>query len=381
MTTISGESVGCGHPDKVCDQISDTVMDYIRTKDRHARTAVECFLTPRRLIVGGEVGTDQEINNDELRYEIHHKLDSIGLNHRARGFSCWQDDILIELTQQSQEIYRSVFKKNRIGAGDQGIVYGYACNDTDAYMPAQAALAHRIVREINTRSKEAGWEYLYPDCKTLVTLTTKGSHTIINRVLVSVHHSKHVKLETVCRYVEEIVRPLVGAGTDIIVNPAGEWTVGCADADAGLTGRKIIVDTYCGAARHGGGAFSGKDPSKVDRSGAYYARWVAKHVVAANIATRCEIQVGYGISMTEPFNVTVDTFGTGRIPDGVLQSRICSLFDFSPGNIIEQLGLLGDFSYAETACYGHFGHFGYPWEMLEDELLGDLEISQFGRWA
>lgn len=378
MKIYSGESVGCGHPDKVCDIISDTVLDYVREHDKHAALAIECFLTPGRLIVGGELGTDADINRAKIRAVVVRELDKIGLNHKAAGFDCFRDAVDIEITQQSSEIRNAVFRDDKIGAGDQGIVYGYACIETPIGMPLVAYTAHKIVRMLNSSRVEFGW--LYPDCKTLVTISDRYGQQKVRSVLVSAHHSAEVDLNEVRWVISELVKREVGQNVDVIVNPAGRWTVGCAAADTGLTGRKIIVDTYCGAARHGGGAFSGKDPSKVDRSGAYYARWVAKHIVKAGLATRCEIQVGYGISLSEPFNVTIDTQGSGVIPDGVIANRVSELFDFTPDNIIHQLGLLDFTDYTATACYGHFGVMQRPWEKLDDNLVGELELARHYRW-
>ena len=379
MKTYSGESVGIGHPDKVCDQVSDLVLDIVREKDKRAKLAIECFLTPGELVIGGEMSADYTVDLFAIRERVHAYLHSIGLSSTAAGFNAFVDAVQVNITPQSSEIRNAVFTDDKLtGAGDQGIVYGYACDETKELMPLVAKVSHDVTWLLNTLRNTISW--LHPDCKALVTIEQRGTQQRIKSILASVHHSADIDVKQVRDVIASQIYTVIGDNFDVIVNPAGAWTVGCAAADTGLTGRKIIVDTYCGAARHGGGAFSGKDPSKVDRSGAYYARWVSKHVVSAGLAKRCEIQVGYGISLSEPFNVTIDTHGTGYIPDHIIAKRVNDLFDFTPGNITEQLGLYDFVGYVDTACYGHFGRREFPWEQVDAELLSELESARYYRW-
>ncbi len=375
---FSSESVTEGHPDKVCDYISDSILDAYLEQDRHAHVACETMVKHNHVVVGGEISAKPGVFVD-LEGVVRRAVREIGYLDTLEPFCDSTLFFTSLLTAQSSEIDRGVsgakaHKKNKQhqGAGDQGIMFGYATDETKELMPLPILLAHKLGRGLRDDRVKARVTFLRPDAKTQVTVRYEdGRPSRVEAVLVSTQHTKASKLSTVRDYVHDELMPRVlgrwnHEGIKVYVNPAGEWHHGGPSADAGLTGRKIIVDTYGGAAHHGGGAFSGKDPSKVDRSAAYYCRYVARQIVRAGIAKRVELQVAYAIGKAEPLSVKVDTFGTGdaRKAEAFVRSkdkRGRSRFDFRPGMIIEQLDLLRPI-YRSTTNYGHFGKPDLPWE-------------------
>ncbi len=370
--TFTSESVTEGHPDKMADQISDAVLDAILTDDPMARVACETLLTTGLVVVAGEITTTAYVEIPSLVREV---IGSIGYTSSAMGFDGRTCGVSVSIGSQSPDIAQGVDTAfevrsgtsgedvlNGQGAGDQGMMFGYACDETDDLMPMPIWLAHRLSRRLAEVRKDGTLPYLRPDGKTQVTFEYEDGRPVrLDTVLVSTQHGPDVGIRDVIEpdLIDHVIRPVVpeayaGDARRILINPTGRFELGGPHADAGLTGRKIIVDTYGGAARHGGGAFSGKDPSKVDRSAAYAARWVAKHVVASGAARRCEIQVAYAIGVAQPVSILVDTFGTESVDPGRIEAAVREVFDLRPAAIIRDLDLRRPI-YRRTAAYGHFG--------------------------
>ena len=377
ITYFTSESVTEGHPDKLCDQIADAVLDGILAKDPSARVACEVAAATGLVLIMGEITTDAVFDAQEIARAV---IRDVGYDDGAKGFDGNTCGVLVSLHRQSPDIAmgvdRALESKNgetaslEIGAGDQGMVFGYACRETPELMPLPISLAHRLSRRLTEVRKKRILPYLYPDGKTQVTVAyADGRPVRVDTVVVSTQHSAEVPMESLrADVLREVVLPSLPAGlvdenTRFLVNPTGRFVVGGPSGDSGVTGRKIIVDTYGGYARHGGGAFSGKDPTKVDRSASYMARCVAKNLVAAGAAEKCEVQIAYAIGVAKPVSVRVDTFGTGVRPDGELASAVAELFDLRPAAIIERLDLRRPF-YRTTTNYGHFGRedAGFAWE-------------------
>jgi len=364
---FTSESVTEGHPDKLCDQVSDAVLDAILTKDPAARVACEVMASKGLLLVTGEITTDcyvdiQQIARDTVR--------RIGYTGSRFGFDAESIAVLASVGNQSPDIALGV---DKLGAGDQGMVFGYACDETEDYMPLPIHLAHKLTRRLTEVRKSGTLPYLGPDGKAQVTVEYQDGKPIrTNTIVISAQHSADVDLITIRHDIlegvifETIPPALLDADTKMFINPTGRFVTGGPEGDAGLTGRKIIVDTYGGFVRHGGGAFSGKDPTKVDRSAAYAARYIAKNLVAAGLANKLELQVSYAIGVAEPVSLHVDTFGTGKLSDAVILEIIKQHFDLRPAAIIERLELQRPI-YLQTAAYGHFGRndLDLPWERLD----------------
>lgn len=376
---FTSESVSEGHPDKIADQISDAVLDAIMTQDAHARVACETYVKTGMVIVGGEVNTSAWVDIEQLARNV---IRDIGYNSSEMGFDWESCAVLSAIGKQSPDIAQGVDRSAPIdqGAGDQGIMFGYATNETKTYMPAPIYYAHRLVQRQSMLRKNNTLNWLRPDAKSQVTFHyIDGKPVGVKTIVLSTqHHPEIAHKDLVEGVIEEIIRPVLPAewinnDTNFLVNPTGRFVIGGPLGDCGLTGRKIIVDTYGGMARHGGGCFSGKDPSKVDRSAAYACRYVAKNIVAAGIAERCEIQISYAIGVAEPTSIFVDTFGTGKIADDKIIELIRHHFDLRPYGIIQMLDLLRPI-YQPTATYGHFGRedINASWEQLNKaDLLRD----------
>ena len=381
---FTSESVTEGHPDKIADQISDAVLDALLKEDIRSRVAVETLVTTGLVHVAGEVTTEAYADIPTI---VRDKILEIGYDSSKKGFDGQSCGVSVSIGAQSPDIAQGVddaFEEraegsedplDRQGAGDQGLMFGYATDDTPELMPLPIWLAHRLAKRLTDARKDGSIPYLRPDGKTQVTIEYDGDSPVrLDTVVVSSQHASDIDLATLLQPdVEEfVIRPeLEGLGIDtsdyrVLVNPTGRFEVGGPMGDAGLTGRKIIIDTYGGMARHGGGAFSGKDPSKVDRSAAYAMRWVAKHVVAAGLARRCEVQVAYAIGKAHPVGLFVETFGTGRIADADIQRAVTDVFDLRPAAIIRDLDLLRPI-YSQTAAYGHFGRElpDFTWERTD----------------
>nr|WSZ13605.1 methionine adenosyltransferase [Streptomyces canus] len=359
---FTSESVTEGHPDKIADQISDAVLDAVIAQDPAARVAVETMITTGQVHLAGELSTSAWVDIAAL---VRRTVLDIGYDQSAKGFDGGSCGVSVSLGTQSPDIARGV---DTGGAGDQGLMFGYACDETPALMPLPAQLAHALARRLADVRKDGTLPYLRPDGKTQVTVAYEGDRPVrLDTVVVSSQHAAGISLEGLLapNIREYVVEPVLTAfaedgvtldtdGHHLLVNPTGRFEIGGPMGDAGLTGRKIIIDTYGGTARHGGGAFSGKDPSKVDRSAAYAMRWVAKNVVAAGLARRCEVQVAYAIGRQEPVGLFVETYGTATVPQHRIQSAVAEVFDLTPGGIVSVLDLLRPV-YARTAAYGHFG--------------------------
>ena len=381
---FTSESVTEGHPDKMADQISDAVLDAVLARDPLGRVACETALTTGAVLVFGEISTEAYI---DIAGVVRDTIRDIGYTRAKYGFDYETCGVLVSIDEQSPDIARGV---NTGGAGDQGMMIGYACDETPELMPAPIQLAHRLVRRVSALRRDGTLRWARPDGKSQVTVEYdgQGRPRRVDTVLVSVQHSDDVSSEQVYsdiqeHVVEAVVPPeLLDAETRRLVNPTGRFVVGGPQGDAGLTGRKIIVDTYGGYARHGGGAFSGKDPTKVDRSGAYAARWVAKNVVAAGLAARCEIQVAYAIGVPQPVSVLVETFGTERVPLPQIEALIDEYFDLSPVGIISALQLRRPL-YRQLAAFGHFGRddLNLPWEQtaVAEELAAEAGVEPLVR--
>ncbi len=381
---ITSESVGNGHPDKVCDQISDAVLDSVFKDDPNGRVACETFITTGLVIVGGEITTKTFVDVQKL---VRRVLTEIGYTDHKYGFCADTCSVLNAIVGQSPDISQGV---DAGGAGDQGIMIGYACDETPELMPLPIMLAHRLVQRIEEVRKSGELDYLGPDCKSQITVEYMDeTPKRVDTVVIACQHTEKILDETGQRITEaakkEIIKtiadPVVGKlvdeNTKYYVNETGKFVVGGPQSDTGMTGRKIIVDTYGGVVSHGGGAFSGKDPSKVDRSATYMARYVAKNIVAAKLATKCWVQLGYAIGKAEPVSVMVDTFGTGKVSEQKLVELTRKHFDLTPRGIIKELDLLKPI-YQKTAAYGHFGREEFSWEktskagILEKEVLATV---------
>jgi S-adenosylmethionine synthetase len=381
---FTSESVTEGHPDKIADQISDSILDALLADDPSSRVAVETLITTGQVHVAGEVTTEGYADIPAI---VRERVLEIGYDSSAKGFDGNSCGVSVSIGSQSPDIAQGVDDAyeerhdhstdplDRQGAGDQGLMFGYACEDTPELMPLPIWLAHRLAQQLTAVRKDGAVPYLRPDGKTQVTIEYEGDRAVrLDTVVVSSQHASDIALESMLEpdIAEQVVKPVLdgvdidSSGFRLLVNPTGRFEIGGPMGDAGLTGRKIIVDTYGGMARHGGGAFSGKDPSKVDRSGAYAMRWVAKNVVAAGLARRCEVQVAYAIGKAHPVGLFVETFGTEAVPVTTIQRAVGEVFDLRPAAIIRDLDLLRPV-YAQTAAYGHFGRelSDFTWERTD----------------
>ncbi|MGI5824237.1 MAG: methionine adenosyltransferase [Bacillota bacterium] len=364
---FTSESVTEGHPDKVADQISDAILDSILAQDPNGRVACETFLTTGMAVVCGEISTDCYIDIPKITRETICKIGYDNADVCFDGNTC---AVLTGIDEQSSDIAMGT-NDTVGGAGDQGMMFGYACDETDEYMPLPVHLAHKLTRKLASARKSGELSWLRPDGKSQVTVEyDDGKPFRIEAVVLSTQHDEDIAIEELRKEIKEkIILPVLPAGmldenTKYHINPTGRFVKGGPAADTGLTGRKIIVDTYGGMARHGGGAFSGKDATKVDRSAAYMARYIAKNIVAAGLAAKCEIQLAYAIGVAEPVSVYVDTFGTGKTADDKIADFVRGNFDMCPKAIIEKFGLRRPI-FKQTAAYGHFGNPGFPWEKLD----------------
>ena len=378
---FSSESVTEGHPDKVCDQISDAILDAILEQDEDARVACETMVSTGMVVITGEISTSAYVDFQEI---VRNTVKEIGYTRAKYGFDGETCAVLSSIKEQSPDIAMGVDRDHEeeeldsIGAGDQGIMFGYACNETEELMPLPISLAHRLSKRLATVRKEGILDYLRPDGKSQVTVDYEdGVAKRLENIVISTQHEDSIDLETLRADIKKhVILPVVGEdlideNTKIYINPTGRFVVGGPMGDAGLTGRKIIVDTYGGYARHGGGAFSGKDPTKVDRSASYAARYVAKNIVAAGLADKCEVGLSYAIGVAKPLSIYVDTFGTSKFSNGEIEDFVNKVFDLRPAAIIRDLDLRKPI-YKKTAAYGHFGRedLGVRWEETDkvDEL-------------
>ena len=383
---FTSESVTEGHPDKICDQISDAVLDSILARDPMARVACETAVTTGMVLVMGEISTSCYVDIPKV---VRNTIKEIGYDRAKYGFDCDTCSVLTSIDKQSGDIAMGVDEAlesregekdevEAVGAGDQGMMFGFATNETPEYMPSPIAMAHRLSRRLTEVRKNGTLSYLRPDGKIQVTVEYDDNKVVrIDAIVISTQHDEHVSQEQIREdLMEHVIRAVIPAelldeSTKYYINPTGRFVVGGPQGDSGLTGRKIIVDTYGGYGRHGGGAFSGKDPTKVDRSAAYAARWVAKNLVAAGIADKLEIQLAYAIGVAKPVSIEVETFGTGKLSDEEITNIVEKVFDLRPGAIIRDLDLRRPL-YRQTAAYGHFGRndLNLPWEQLNkvDEI-------------
>ena len=383
---FTSESVTEGHPDKICDQISDAVLDSILARDPMARVACETAVTTGMVLVMGEISTSCYVDIPKV---VRNTIKEIGYDRAKYGFDCDTCSVLTSIDEQSGDIAMGVDEAlesregekdevEAVGAGDQGMMFGFATNETPEYMPSPIAMAHRLSRRLTEVRKNGTLSYLRPDGKTQVTVEYDDNKVVrVDAIVISTQHDEHVSQEQIREdLMEHVIRAVIPAelldeSTKYYINPTGRFVVGGPQGDSGLTGRKIIVDTYGGYGRHGGGAFSGKDPTKVDRSAAYAARWVAKNLVAAGIADKLEIQLAYAIGVAKPVSIEVETFGTGKLSDEEITNIVEKVFDLRPGAIIRDLDLRRPL-YRQTAAYGHFGRndLNLPWEQLNkvDEI-------------
>ncbi|MBA2116495.1 S-adenosylmethionine synthase [Planctomycetes bacterium FF15] len=369
---FTSESVSMGHPDKMADQISDGILDALLAQDPHSRVACETMVTTGVAIVAGEITTKAQIDYQDV---IRQVIRDIGYTSDDMGFNADTCAVMVTLDRQSPDIAQGVNddsdKGKEIGAGDQGLMFGYACNHTPELMPLPVALSHRILNRLTEARQNGEVDWLRPDSKSQVTVEFDGDRPVgIHTVVVSTQHADGVDNETIRNFViDKVIKPILPeefVDDDIIfhINPTGKFVVGGPMGDCGLTGRKIIVDTYGGWGRHGGGAFSGKDSTKVDRSAAYMGRYVAKNIVAAGLADRCEVQLAYAIGVTDPVSVHIDTFGTGKVDDEKISEIVRDVFPLSPGGIIDYLDLRRPI-FRATAAGGHFGRDEFPWEATD----------------
>ena len=381
---FTSESVTEGHPDKICDQISDSILDAILAKDANARVAAETSVTTGLVLVAGEITTSTYVDIPKI---VRETIKGIGYDRAKYGFDSETCAVLTSIDEQSPDIAMGVDQAlearegqmsdeqiEAIGAGDQGLMFGFACNETKELMPLPISLAHKLARKLTEVRKDKVLDYLRPDGKTQVTVEydENDKPVRIDTIVISTQHNPEVTLEQIQRNLKEYVinpvvpKELIDENTKYFINPTGRFVIGGPQGDAGLTGRKIIVDTYGGYARHGGGAFSGKDPTKVDRSAAYAARYVAKNIVAAGLAEKCEVQLAYAIGVARPVSIAVDTFGTGKVSEDILVDLVSENFDLRPAGIINMLDLRRPI-YQQTAAYGHFGRtdVDLPWERTD----------------
>ena len=373
---VSSESVTEGHPDKICDRISDTVLDEHLKQDKFARVACETVASGNIIFVTGEITSEGKVDYEKVVRDV---LKEIGYDDEQYSISWRTCEVKVYIKEQSPDIARGVIKGKEIGAGDQGIMFGYATDETQELMPLSLQLAHKICRKLAEVRKSGKAPFLKPDGKSQVTIEYEdGKPKRVHTVVVSTQHTPDAKLEEIREFViEEVVKAVVPKelldGTQYFVNPTGRFVIGGPLGDAGLTGRKIIVDTYGGHARHGGGAFSGKDPTKVDRSGAYIARKIAKTIVSAGIAKKCEVCLTYVISFPEPVHISVETFGTSKYPEEKIAKAIREIFPLKVGDIIEYLDLRRPI-YAKTSAYGHFGREeeDFTWEKVDKKEVEKL---------
>ncbi len=382
---FTSESVSMGHPDKLCDQVSDAVLDAFLAQDPASRVACETLTTTGLVMLAGEVTTGAVVDLPPLVRQV---VSDIGYTDSAMGFDASTCAVMIALGQQSQDISRGVSEGEGLhkeqGAGDQGMMFGYACDETAELMPAPIRLAHRLIERQRECFESGELEYLRPDAKSQVTVEYDGDRPVrVSACVLSTQHAPDVSHDQIRKdVIAMVIKPTISSellddNTIYHVNPTGRFVVGGPMGDAGLTGRKIIVDTYGGMGRHGGGAFSGKDPSKVDRSAAYAARWVAKNLVAAGVARRCEVQIAYAIGVAEPVSVRVDAFGTATLDEGALERLVRKYFDLTPRGIIESLDLLRPI-YRATSYHGHFGreNEGFPWENTDKAEAIRRDVSR-----
>ncbi len=375
---FTSESVSEGHPDKVADQVSDAILDAILTQDRTARVACETLVTTGMVVIAGEITTNAVINYSEIARQT---IKDIGYTDSEIGFDADTCAVLVSVDRQSPDIAQGVSEGEGLhkeqGAGDQGLMFGYACNETPELMPMPIQLAHQLVAKLSEVRKSGKLDFLRPDSKSQVSVEyVDGKPSRIDTVVISTQHTpdvthQRIEEEVIAEVIRKVIpAELLDAETRYFINPTGRFVVGGPMGDCGLTGRKIIVDTYGGMGRHGGGAFSGKDPSKVDRSAAYMGRYVAKNLVAAGLCDRCEVQVAYAIGMAQPVSIMVNTFGTGKLPEERLSALVRETFDMRPAAIIEQLDLLRPI-YLKTAAYGHFGRElpEFSWEKTDKAAL------------
>jgi len=388
---FTSESVTEGHPDKICDQISDAILDELLKQDPLSRVACETTVTTGLVLVAGEISTNAYVDIPKV---VRETIREIGYDRAKYGFDCETCGVLTAIDEQSSDIAMGVDEslENRIGeqgedeieaigAGDQGIMFGFACNETEELMPLPISLAHKLSRKLTEVRKNGNLDFLRPDGKTQVTVEYEGNTPLrVHTILISTQHSEDVKTETIREnLIEKVIKEVIPSNlldeeTKIYINPTGRFVIGGPQGDTGLTGRKIIIDTYGGYSRHGGGAFSGKDATKVDRSAAYAARYVAKNIVAAGLADKCEIELAYAIGVAKPLSIFVDTFGTGKVSNEVLVELINKHFDLRPGAIIRDLELRKPI-FKNTAAYGHFGRtdLGVTWEKTDKAEILRLE--------
>lgn len=390
---FTSESVTEGHPDKIADQISDAILDAIMEKDPMARVACETFLTTGMALIAGEISTTCYVDMPKI---VRETIKEIGYTDARQGFDYKTCAVLTSIDEQSPDIAQGVDQAlearsgemsdsdiEAIGAGDQGMMFGYATNETEGYMPLPAALAHKLTKQLSTVRKSGELSYLLPDGKSQVTVEYEEDKPVrIDAVVISTQHKPEASLEQIhADIIEKVIKPVLPAefldeNTKYYINPTGRFVIGGPQGDAGLTGRKIIVDTYGGMARHGGGAFSGKDCTKVDRSGAYAARYVAKNIVAAGLADRCEVQLAYAIGVARPMSILVETFGTNKVEESKIIEAVRKVFDLRPAAIIRDLDLRRPI-YKQTAAYGHFGRtdLDLPWEKTDrvEALLAAIQ--------
>ena len=371
---FTSESVSEGHPDKVCDQIADAILDECLKQDPNSRVACEVFVTTNYCLIGGEITSSACVNYEQIARDV---ICDIGYTSDELGFNGLDCKIDIKIKEQSPDIAMGVdaSKPEEIGAGDQGIMFGYATNENEGYMPLPIVIAHKLVRMATLMRKDLGFPHARPDMKSQVTIDYSDlKNPRVTTVLMSIQHDPDIDMLKFCKFVRDnIIKPVVASfglndDYEILINPTGKFVIGGPAGDTGVTGRKIIVDTYGGAGHHGGGAFSGKDPTKVDRSGSYMARYIAKNLVAAGLMDRCEIQLGYAIGRSEPVSVHVDQFGTGKLSDDGIVEIICKVFDLRPGMIIKNFSLTKPtFEYHKLSNYGHFRRpdLDLPWEKLD----------------
>ncbi|WP_027415550.1 methionine adenosyltransferase [Aneurinibacillus terranovensis] len=394
---FTSESVTEGHPDKICDQISDAILDSILEKDPNARVAAETSVTTGMVLVAGEITTSCYVDIPKV---VRETIREIGYTRAKFGFDADTCAVLTSIDEQSPDIAQGVDKAlearegqmtdeqiEAIGAGDQGLMFGFACNETPELMPLPISLSHQLSRRLAEVRKNGTLNYLRPDGKTQVTVEYDGDKPArVDTIVISTQHDPATSLDQIQKDLKEhVIKPIVPAelldeNTKYFINPTGRFVIGGPQGDAGLTGRKIIVDTYGGYARHGGGAFSGKDPTKVDRSGAYAARYVAKNIVAAGLADKCEVQVAYAIGVAQPVSINVDTFGTGKVDEEVLVQLVRKHFDLRPAGIIKELDLRRPL-YRKTAAYGHFGRndLNVPWERTDKAEVLKKEAAELAR--